>query len=252
MSKVIKSFRVIEKPNDTIFEEPENVEEKILIEEAKKKYESILEKANKEAEKIITEANEQKENHLNQAYENSKELFKEFREKGYNEGYNIGYKEGNSEGYSKGYDEGKTESDKLIQEAIDIKNECMKTKDNIYREIEEDVIQLVIDICEKVIYEKIDEDKEYIVSLILKGIESLNATENLVVRVPREDYDIVEMSKDKILVKASLINELEVKADSNLDKGDCIIETSSGNVDMSVQDQVEKVKKLLNNILSSE
>jgi len=252
LSKVIKSFRIIEKANDTIFEEPENVEEKLLIEEARKKYDSILEKANEEAEKIMTEANEQKENHLNEAYEKSKELFNEFREKGHNEGYNKGYEEGYSVGYTKGYDEGKTESKKLIQEAIDIKNECIKDKDSIYREIEEDVIELVIDICEKVIYEKIDEDKEYIVSLILKGIESLNATENLVVRVSREDYDIVEMSKDKILAKTSLINELEVKADSNLKKGDCIIETSSGNVDMSVQDQVEKVKELLNNILISE
>ena len=248
MSKVIKSFRVVEKKDNTIFEEPNNLEDEILLEEAKQKYDDILEKANEEADKIIGEANEQREKYLNEAYEKSKTLFNESRNKGYDEGYNTGHEEG----HTKGYSEGKNASDKLIEESIGIKKEYLRTKQNIYCEIEKDVIQLVISICEKIIYEKIDDDKEYIVSLILKGIESLNATEDLVIRVPTEDYDIVEMSKNKILAKASLINELEVRADNNLKKGDCVIETSSGNVDMSIMDQVDKVKELLNNILSSE
>lgn len=252
MSRVIKSFRIVEKDDKTIFEKPNSIEEKVQMEEIKQKYNSIVKKANDEADKILEEANEQKENYLNEAYEKSKSLFKEFRESGFNEGYNEGYEKGYTEGYRKGYNEGKTASDKLIDESIAIKNEYLNTKQNIYHEIEEDVIQLVINICEKIIYEKVDEDKEYIVTLILKGIDSLTATENLVIRVPKEDYDIAEMSKNKILANASLVKDIEIKVDNNLSKGDCIIETSSGSVDMSIKDQVDKVKVLLNTILSSE
>lgn len=248
MSRVIKSFRIVEKDDKTIFEKPNSIEEKVQMEEIKQKYNSIVKKANDEADKILEEANEQRENYLNEAYEKSKSLFNEFRDKGFKEGFNEGYEHG----YTKGYNEGKTASDKLIEESITIKNEYLNTKQNIYHEIEEDVIQLVINICEKIIYEKVDEDKEYIVTLILKGIDSLTATENLVIRVPKEDYDIVEMSKNKILAKASLVKDIEIKVDNNLSKGDCIIETSSGSVDMSIKDQVDKVKALLNTILSSE
>ena len=248
MSRVIKSFRIVEKDDKTIFEKPNSIEEKVQMEEIKQKYNSIVKKANDEADKILEKANEQRENYLNEAYEKSKSLFNEFRDKGFKEGFNEGYEHG----YTKGYNEGKTASDKLIEESITIKNEYLNTKQNIYHEIEEDVIQLVINICEKIIYEKVDEDKEYIVTLILKGIDSLTATENLVIRVPKEDYDIVEMSKNKILAKASLVKDIEIKVDNNLNKGDCIIETSSGSVDMSIKDQVDKVKALLNTILSSE
>lgn len=252
MSRVIKSFRIVEKDDKTIFEKPNNIDDKIQMEEIKQKYNNIVKRANDEADKILEEANEKRENYLNEAYEKSKSLFKEFRESGFNEGYNEGYEKGYSEGYTKGYNEGKIASDKLIEESITIKNEYLNTKQNIYHEIEEDVIQLVINICEKIIYEKVDEDKEYIVTLILKGIDSLTATENLVIRVPKEDYDIAEMSKNKILAKASLVKDIEIKVDNNLSKGDCIIETSSGSVDMSIKDQVDKVKVLLNTILSSE
>jgi flagellar assembly protein FliH len=97
-----------------------------------------------------------------------------------------------------------------------------------------------------------DENKEQIVSLVLKGIESLKPVANITVIVSKYDYDIVEMSKANILSRASLVDEMEVKVDSNLGKGDCIIETSKGSVDVSLTNQINEVKKLLNNILSSE
>ncbi|WP_416198045.1 MAG: FliH domain-containing protein [Sporanaerobacter sp.] len=248
MSKIIKSFRVVEEENIFVEDELKNEEENVFLEEAKKKYDEIVSKALKEADRIVEEANEKSDIYLNQAYEKSKEIFNEWKEKGYTEGYDIGYKEG----YSSGYESGEKVSNKLIEEALEIKNNYINKKENIYREIEEDVIELVINICEKIIYDKVEEDSEYIVTLILKGIESLNSTDNLMIRVSKEDYDIVEMSKDKILAKASLVNDLEIRLDSSLNKGDCIIETASGSVDVSIKDQVEEVKQLLNDILNSE
>lgn len=247
MSNVIKSFKVIEKDDNTIFEKSDNIEDQATL-DVNENYSNIIKKANEEANKIIEDANKIKENYVNDAYLKSKDIFEEFRTKGFNEGYNHGY----DEGYMKGYEEGKKESDNLIKEALAIKNDYIEIKENIYQEIEEEVIQLVINICEKVIFKKVEDDKEYIVDLILKGIDSLNATENLTIRVSSEDYDIVKMSKEKILSKASLIRELDIRLDSNMKKGDCVIETVSGSVDMSINDQVEKVKEILNNILTSE
>lgn len=247
MSNVIKSFKVIEKDDNIIFEESDNIEDQTTLDE-KENYSFIIEKANEEANKIIEDANNIKENYINDAYLKSKDIFEESRTKGFNEGYDNGY----DEGYIKGYEEGKKNSDNLIKEALAIKNDYIEMKEDIYDEIEEDVIQLVISICEKVLFEKVEKDKEYIVDLILKGIDSLNATENLTIRVSSEDYDIVKMSEEKILSKASLIRELDIKLDSNMKKGDCVIETMSGSVDMSINDQVEKVKEILNNILASE
>ncbi|MBW4828680.1 MAG: hypothetical protein KZY61_05950 [Clostridiaceae bacterium] len=248
MSKIIKSSKVVEEKGDSLIKKTSNREEEILLENAKKKYDEIVFAARNEAEKVIKSGHKESEAILNRAYEEAENISNKWKDKGYQKGL----KSGHAEGYDDGYEEGRKDSNILIDEALEIKEEYIKKKENLYREVEKDIIHLVLEISEKVIYDKINEDKEYIVSLVLKGIESLNTTENLIVRISKEDYDIVETSKNKILAKASLVNDLEIKIDSNLSKGDCIIETNKGSVDVSIDYQVKEMKELLNNILHSE
>lgn len=253
MSNVIKSFRVIETESKKIMDDSENkkVIEKIIEdarEEAEKEYEIIIDEAKEEALKIIEDSEEQKESMINDAYVKAKEILEEHKAIGYDEGHEAGYKEG----YEKGYNEGKVESSQLIKEAIDIKNDYISTKDKLLKELEEDIIELVINVYEKVIDKKTEEDNELIVSLVLNGISNLDLTDKLTIVVSKEDYNILEMAKEEILAKASMITELDIKYDISLVKGDCILETSKGNIDASLKNQLEEVKELLTTILNNE
>ena len=253
MSNVIKSFRVIETESKKIIDDSENkkVIEKIIEdarEEAEKEYEIIIDGAKEEALKIIENSEEQKESVINDAYMKAKEILEEYKTIGYDEGHETGYKEG----YEKGYNEGKVESSQLIKDALDIKNDYISTKDKLLKELEEDIIELVINIYEKVINKKTEEDNELIVSLVLNGISNLDLTDKLTIVVSKEDYNILEMAKEEILAKASMITELDIKYDISLGKGDCILETSKGNIDASLKNQLEEVKELLTTILNNE
>jgi flagellar assembly protein FliH len=263
LPKIIKSFRIIEKEEldeENIVSQDDRdknlADRKVLLKEAKRQYRIIVNDAEEKAQSILEKANRDNENYLNDTYERAKKILEESKnegyEKGYKDGTEEGYEDGTKKGYEEGYGEGKRKSDILIQEALEIKKDYLSKRDSIYKDIEKDVISLVIDICEKILYERMDENKEQIVSLVLKGIESLKPVANITVIVSKYDYDIVEMSKANILSRASLVDEMEVKVDSNLGKGDCIIETSKGSVDVSLTNQINEVKKLLNNILSSE
>lgn len=251
MSSIIKSFRVIEAEPIELLNSKDGENSKInevIIEEAKKEYEKIIENANKEALKIVEEAENQKEDMINLAYERSKEVFTQSKNDGYKEGYEIGY----VEGFDKGYSEGKIISDKLIKESLEIKNGYINKTNNLLKDLEEDIIELVISIYEKVINKKTEEDNELIVSLVLKGISNLDLTEKLTIITSKEDYNMLEMSKGEILAKASMISELEIKYDVSLEKGDCILETAKGNIDVSLKHQLDEVKELLTTILNNE
>ncbi len=259
MSNVIKSFRVVETESIPSTRDSSkvniNIDNKIidsLIEEAKdeakKEYEKIINDAKEESLKIIEDAENQKESMIEVAYTRSKEILDEAKETGYNNGYEIGY----SEGYETGYTEGKVESNSLIEEALKIKNEYLLKKENLLRELEEDIVELVINIYEKVISRKSEEDNEMIISLVLNGINSLDLTDKLTIITSKEDFNILEMSKDEILAKASMISQLDIKYDISLEKGDCILETSKGNIDVSLKNQLDEVKELLTTILNNE
>lgn len=253
MSNIIKSFRVIE-TSSIPEEEPiaNTVLEEAFIEEAKEKYDEIISNAEKEAKKMIDSAYNESEEKLNQAYEEAREIFKKAETEGYNKEYQLGKKKGFNEGYELGYKEGKDASEKLITEALDIKNNYIKQKSTLLRDTEEDLIELVISIYEKVLYKRVEEDENLIVSLVLNGIDNLEISEKLTIMVSKDDYGMIEKSKNIILAKASLIDELDIRVNSDMKKGDCILETSKGNVDVSVDDQLNEVKHLLKTILSNE
>lgn len=250
MSNVIKSFRLVEIESPRLEdkgekEDKENIDISMLV---KEEYEKIMEDAKLEASKIIEEAEAKQEEMVNAAYERAKDITQTSKEEGYKEGYNIGY----DEGYNKGYMEGKDVADGIIKESLDIKDKYLKTKQTLLKDLEEEVIELVISIYEKVINKKTRDDEELIISLVLNGIKNLDISDKLTIITSKEDYNILEMSKDEILAKSSLISDLEIKYDMSFKKGDCVLETSKGNIDVSLKNQLDEVKDLLRTILNNE
>lgn len=254
MSNIIKSFKVI-KSNEPSSERADIKFDAIyreIIEEAQRKGEEIIKHAEKKAEDIIDSAYMEYEKQVNNAYERAKLVFNENKEKGYEEGLLQGKEEGYKIGYKKGYEEGKNEAKKLISEALDIKNSYIRMRNNALKEAEKDLIELVITIYEKVLYKKLEEDEKYIISLIINGLEGLEIKEKLTIIVSKEDYEVVKKYEHYILAKASLIDSIEIKINSDMEKGDCILETSKGNIDVSLRKQLCEIKDLLHTILNNE
>ncbi len=255
MSNIIKSSRLVEVEPVNYISKDVSIDNKELekifedtIKRAKEEHELIISDAKDESKKIIEKAEIKYEEMINTAYSRAKEIMAQAKEEGYREGYEEGY----SEGFDKGYNEGKKKSDILINEAIEIKNNYINKKNSLLEELEEDIIELVISIYEKVINKRTKEDDELIVSLVLSGIKNLDLTDTLTIISSKEDYEMLEMAKQEILAKSSFISELEIKFDTSLEKGDCILETSKGNIDVSLRNQLDEVKELLTSILNNE
>lgn len=236
LSSIIKSTYVVQTDNVSSIKKNSDNSKDSIIDDTKKECERIIRDAKEKADEIIKNAQIECDSSIEEAYSKSTKIIEQYREKGYQEGFEIG----------------KSESNKLIEEAIDIRKEYFKQKDKLLKDIENDVITLVMDICEKVIGKILVEDRESILSIITKGIHSLNAKENLILRVSPDDYDLVEMSKQKILSMGNLIEDIQVKSDNTLTAGGCIIETSKGSVDTSVRTQLDEINILLKDLLNRE
>ena len=253
MSNIIKSFRVIE--GNVIYEEKEEKSEiinKQLVEETKRKYEEIISKAKLKAEEIINSAYKEYEEHLNSAYEKSKSIYDENKQSGYEEGYKAGKEEGFNKGYEDGFQKGENEAQKLIDEALEIKNEYINRRNSLLKEAEEDIVNLIITIYEKVLYKRVEEDRDLILSLVLNGIKDLEIKDKLTIIVSKDDYEVIEENKKHILAKATLIDDIEIRVDNDMVKGDCILETSKGDVDVSINNQLKEIKELIVSILNNE
>lgn len=261
MSKLIKSnyVREIERKNsdkekanlestqeakrkiDYLKEEIEILEEELRLkkEKAEEYCEKIISEAEDASAKIIEKAELEKDELLEQAYQKSQEVLEESRENGY------------GEGYQSGYEEGKKSSDELIDEANDYKKQYWDLRENALRDAEKDFVDITNQILDKIFGEKLEEE-DVIISIVKNAIDNIGYCTSIVIRVSEEDYDVLEISKSRILAMFPLIDKMEIKTDFSLSKGDCIVDSEKGSVDGSVRMQIDQIKELIINLLQNE
>lgn len=251
MSRIIKSPLVSEiynqrtnkKSSENEVKEMENFK-KNIIKDTLLKQKNILEKANINAQDIISKAEERSKKMLEENNKKGIQLLEDYKKQGYNDGFEQGYK--------KGYEEGNEESNLLIQEAVSIKNENLNRRRELLSDLEKNIIDLVIDSCYKIINRLYEDDKEIILSIIQKGLDNLTNTKRLIIKTSSDDFDFLDMYKEKILSMAHNVEEVDIVLDKNLKKGGIILETLNGSVDVSIDTQLEKLKLILKDLLDSE
>lgn len=193
---------------------------------------------------LIQEAQSEANSILAEAYEDSKIMQEKSKKEGYNEGYNAGYDLGRNEGYHV--------YTALIDEAKQLKQQIYQDKKNASKELETDLIHLVIESVKKVIQHELEENNELILNLISKAIDKCTFTESLIIRVSEENYDTVNSSINRIYMMTDGVDSIEIKCDKSLKQGSVIIDTLSGRIDASIETQIRQIENTFNELLKSE
>lgn len=253
MSKIIKSnYVIIQNPHNTKesakFVKP--IEEyvdskKSITDEAYIEKEKILNEALEEAKVIINSANEYKSSVLSTVAAEMKEQRKK--------GFDIGHSEGYEKGKKLGFDEGKA----VAEEEVNKKNEGLvaelckqiytveESKDELLKKYEKDLIKLSIDIAEKIIRTKINQNDEIIKNIVNNAIKDYRNVEWVKIYLSSNDY--ITISTDQsIMQKLSQISErviLEVLTDAS--DGELIIETPENLIDSGVNTQLSNLRSMV-------
>lgn len=200
-----------------------------IIDAAKANYNELMESAQEERETIISDA-----------YTEGNKILENARLEGY------------KQGLIEGKDAGLKEMDALIEEATEIKHYALSEKETVARELEKEIVELVIFCVKKVINHEIQNDHQLLLNLVEKGIDKCTYTDSLIIRVSTSDYDVVNASKNKIYMMTEGIDRIEVKKDPALEDGRIIIETVSGTVDASLQTQITQIEQIFYDISRGE
>lgn len=202
---------------------------KNIIDDAKEMYLKIIEEANFEAKSILEKAQFDKENICSLAEQN-------------------GYKDGYEQGYQNGLDE----AQQVILAAEDTIDFINRRKEAIYSEAEEEVMNLVLEISKKVIGIELTQNKDAILSIIKQGLERSTFKSKLILKTSSEDYEHVVKNKNVIIKLVEGLSELDIISDLSLDKGGCIIQTPSGEINASTNIQFREIEKAFNYVLRNE
>ncbi|MHB1392429.1 MAG: FliH/SctL family protein [Clostridia bacterium] len=214
-----------ESANDDYSEEVANS----IIEEAKQMYLKIIEEANSEAQSIVSAADVEAQNLKSAAIEN---------------GYREGYDSGNFEG--------RREAQTVIDEAAELREFLDNRRENFYKEVEEQVLQLVLELAKKVIGDELTQNNEAILSLVNQALQKCAFKKNLILKISPQDSDFIIENKNRICMMVEGISDIDIVSDLSLTQGSCIIETPSGEINSSIDVQIKEIEKIFTYLLRNE
>lgn len=197
----------------------------------------ILNKANAKAQQIEEQANAQAKALIDEAIADANAKKDEIEEEARQAGHQLGYQAGLE----------KIQSDLTAKiENVDrFAHAQFQIKERIIKSAHNDIVNLVISICDKICHKKLNTDNEILYNIVKASINLLKDKEsvNIIVNpeMAHKIYDISENLKDEIL---SLQN-IKIMEDVSVSTDGAIVEGLSSRVDGRISSQIDEITQKL-------
>ncbi|MFD2443521.1 flagellar assembly protein FliH [Bacillus sp. CGMCC 1.16607] len=238
VTKKVISIRMIPSidiENDIIEEQP-----------AGKSMEEILADVQLEAEAIKRHAIEEAEN-IRFQIEQDKLFWEEEKQRLIIAAQNDGFEQG----LLQGRDQGLTEYQELIQSAHEVvvasKNEYQKQVESA----DQTILNIAMSVAEKILNKKLEDQEQFFPIVKRALIEAKNYRE-IQLHIHPTHYGFLLSHKDELMGLFPRETDFYLYPNDSLTEWSCVIESSNGRIDASVDSQLIEIKKKLQEMMESE
>ncbi|PTY00938.1 HrpE/YscL family type III secretion apparatus protein [Verrucomicrobia bacterium LW23] len=155
----------------------------------------------------------------------------------------VVYETEKKRGYEAGLDEGREQiATQLMENAMSSVNSMAA--------MEERIVDVVIRSLRKILGEM--DDREVVTKVVQRALEMVRNQKQVLLRVSPGDFDAIQSRLDDFMRQFPAIDVIDVKQDSRLKAGGCILETDMGMVEASVDVQIEAIKTALINSIRTQ
>lgn len=147
-------------------------------------------------------------------------------------------------------EQAKAEYDKILEEVVKIKEDAINEYKNDIKSNEKEIVELAMDIAEKIINYEVDKSDNYILGIVEDAVNRVVNKKDVTVRLATQDYYTIQASKKILVSKIKGFGEIELIQDESLDMGSCIVDTPLGVIDGSLQVRMDNIQREINKMLS--
>lgn len=212
-------------------------EAKIIVQDAEETAQNIVRQAAEQAEEIKRQARQEIEEWWEQKRAEAEALFQETRERAFSEGYTAGHAEGKSQAYE--------EETAAIAQAREVLERAYSQKEKILAEAEPFLVELSMEVAEKVIASELEQKPEQVLEMVKKVLGRSRLHGSVTICVNHRYFEHVQEHRAQLLALLDGQAELAIYPDYTVQDGGCVIRTQMGSVDARVSTQLEEVKRAL-------
>lgn len=133
-------------------------------------------------------------------------------------------------GYEEGYQEGLAQ---LNEQILGLDNE----KKRLRHEMNQLILPLALKAAKKIVAGELKAQPETIVNIVLQALAPVMQNHKITIYVNKTDKDVLESEKPKLKEKLEQIESLSIKERDDISPGGCMIETESGIINATIENQ---------------
>lgn len=193
----------------------------------------IIELSKKKGDEMLAQARAQSTQMLDQAKQDGEQIRAQAQTSGYQQGLQIAS------------DQIHGEMDQVVAALNQLKQVLDKNLEEVFRSIEGQVMEMVLEIARKVVGYEVTMNKELILETISKCLAKTRERNSIVIKVNKNDFEMAESKKEVFLKKIRGLKGIEIEESELVFEGGCIIETSIGDVNGDIDEQFHKIQDAL-------
>lgn len=163
------------------------------------------------------------------------------------------FEKAETEAYANGFTEGRKagaeDERRKLSEAMEALTNSMRELDRLKNGClegnQEKILNLVFSVTEKVINREISTNRDIVHGVLKSAIKQVLDKEGIIVRLHPEDYRYMMETNPGIIDGFDDIRSMSIVEDSTIRRGGVVIDTSSGEVDARLDQQLHEVRKAM-------
>lgn len=148
-----------------------------------------------------------------------------------------------------GYQQGLQAADDDLQRVRESLESFLNAKQEVYEAIAPDVLEISLDIAKKIIKKEMSENQEILLDNIKDILKSLSKEETkIMLKVNPSQTAMLKQEIPEIMNIAGLEAKVIIVPDENTMEGGCMLTTSNGVIDATIETQLEIISEALKGI----
>lgn len=157
----------------------------------------------------------------------------------------AGYQAGRRDGEAAAAKQAAEELKRISAQSADSVRQLALWRQQLRKQLEEDLVHLSVTIAKRILNRELHVDKDALSGIVHAALAKIEARELYRVRVAAQDASLVQEQ----LARLSLPARVEVSGDTALPRGSLVLETVRGQLDCSLDVQLEEIDRGLADVV---
>ena len=155
------------------------------------------------------------------------------------------YEKGFAQGEKDGLELGEKKAAKIVENIEKLFLEIGRLQKEILEEYERGSLEIIYTVAKKILHDHIELDEKAIKNTVSMALNLTAEKSEIVLRVNPEDFDFVERLRPEFFTQFKELKSIMVTAEASITRGGCFLETPCGDVDATIETQLEKIYQSL-------